>query len=125
MNKVHLVIPDTQIRPEDDLDFVSCIGQYIVHKKPDVVVMLGDWADMHSLSSYDAGRLSGEGARYVDDIAVANEAIDVLMSPIPKMRNLVLLGLATFAVGFSSQYYLAIALLCGIIYTILTAPRLR
>jgi hypothetical protein len=50
---------------------------------------------------------------------------NVLQSPIPKRRNLVLLALATFAVGFSSQYYLAISLLSGIIYTILTTPKLK
>ena len=50
---------------------------------------------------------------------------NVLESPTPKKGNLILLGLATFAVGFSSQYYLAISLLCGVIYTLLTVPRLR
>ena len=50
---------------------------------------------------------------------------NTLILPAPKLRNLVLLGLATFAVGTSSQYYLAISLLCGIIYTILTVPRLK
>lgn len=48
---------------------------------------------------------------------------NVLQSPTPGRRNLVLLALATFAVGFSSQYYLAISLLCGVIYAILTTPR--
>ena len=50
---------------------------------------------------------------------------NVLQSPTPKRRNLVLLALAAFAVGFSSQYYLAISLLCGVIYTLFTAPRLK
>ena len=50
---------------------------------------------------------------------------NVLQSPTPGRRNLVLLALTTFAVGFSSQYYLAISLLSGIIYTLLTAPRLK
>jgi len=50
---------------------------------------------------------------------------NVLRFPIPRKRNLVLLALATFAIGFSSQYYLAISLLCGVIYAILTTPRLK
>lgn len=50
---------------------------------------------------------------------------NVLRAPAPERRRLVLLGLATFAVGFSSQYYLAITLLAGSIYTLLTVPRLK
>ena len=50
---------------------------------------------------------------------------NVLQSPKPKWRNLVLLALSTFAVGFSSQYYLAISLLSGVIYTIFTVPRVK
>jgi len=50
---------------------------------------------------------------------------NVLQSPKPKWRNLVLLALSTFAVGFSSQYYLAISLLCGVIYTILAVPKVK
>jgi hypothetical protein len=50
---------------------------------------------------------------------------NVLQSPTPERRRLVLLGLATFAVGFSSQYYLAITLLSGGIYTLLTVPRVK
>ena len=50
---------------------------------------------------------------------------NALQSPTLQRRNLVTLGLATFVVGFSSQYYLAITLLSGLIYTILTAPRLK
>jgi hypothetical protein len=50
---------------------------------------------------------------------------NVLQSSAPGKRNLALLALATFAVGFSSQYYLVITLLSGIIYALLTAPRPR
>ncbi len=50
---------------------------------------------------------------------------NLLQAPTPGRRGLVWLALATFAVGFSSQYYLAIALLSGGVYTILTTPRLR
>ena len=47
----HLIIPDCQVRPGDDLSFLNWIGQYIIDKKPDVIVHLGDFADMPSLSS--------------------------------------------------------------------------
>jgi hypothetical protein len=50
---------------------------------------------------------------------------NVLQSSVPDKRNLALLALATFAVGFSSQYYVVISLLSGVIYALLTAPQLR
>jgi hypothetical protein len=90
MNKgrTHLVIPDCQIRPEDiDVSFLSWIGQYIVDKKPDVIVQLGDFADMHSLSSYDNGKKSGEGARYQKDLEVAYWAMCELMYPMKEYNK--------------------------------------
>lgn len=78
----HLVIPDCQIRPGDDLEFLAAIGRYIVKKKPDVIVNLGDFADMPSLSSYDVGRKSFEGRRYLSDVQATRKAMDTLLAPI-------------------------------------------
>ncbi len=80
--KKHLVIPDTQVSPGTPTEHLSWIGQYIVDKKPDVIVQLGDFADIHSLGSYDMGKKAGEGARYEEDIKCAREAMEVLMAPI-------------------------------------------
>src|SRR6478736_1083637 len=78
----HLVIPDCQVRPGVPIDHLSWIGNYVNEKRPDVVVNLGDFADMHSLSSYDLGKASSEGARYVDDIEATRAAMRRLMKPI-------------------------------------------
>lgn len=78
----HFVIPDCQIRPGDDTTFLSNIGKYIVDKKPDVIVCLGDFADMASLSSYDAGKKTFEGRRYIKDIEATQDAMKVLLSPL-------------------------------------------
>lgn len=78
----HLVIPDLQIRPGDDLTFLQRIGQYIVDKKPDVIINLGDMADMPSLSSYDVGKKSFEGRRYKADIEAVHKANEVLLKPL-------------------------------------------
>jgi hypothetical protein len=78
----HLVIPDTQIRAGDNLDFLTATGNYIVEKQPDVIVQIGDWADMPSLSSYDVGKKSFEGRRYLTDIAASKEAMAALLTPI-------------------------------------------
>lgn len=80
--RTHLVIPDTQAKPGAPTDHLAWIGQYIVDRKPDRIIHLGDHADMPSLSSYDKGTKSFEGRRYKLDIEAANEAFDILNKPI-------------------------------------------
>lgn len=79
---VHLVIPDTQVKPGVPTDHLSWIGRYIVDHfagEPNVtIVHIGDHADMPSLSSYDKGKKSMEGRRYIEDIAAANAGFDLL-----------------------------------------------
>lgn len=80
--KEHLVIPDCQVKAGVPLDHLSHIGQYIVDKKPDVIVCLGDFADMPSLSSYDKGTKGFEGRRYKHDVQAVREGMDLLLSPL-------------------------------------------
>jgi hypothetical protein len=77
----HLVIPDCQIRPGDNLNFLHRIGQYIVDKQPDVIVCIGDFADMPSLSSYDVGKKAYEGRRYLADVQSVHDAMSTLLDP--------------------------------------------
>ncbi len=77
-----LVIPDMQIKPGIDMTFVHCIGKYIVDKKPDLVVNLGDMADMESLSSYDKFKRSYEGRRYKNDTESTITAQKILWKPV-------------------------------------------
>lgn len=83
----HLVIPDVQVRPGDDLGFLNRIGKYIVDKKPDTVVCLGDFADMPSLSSYDVGKKNFEGRRYILDYAAARSAMATLLAPLQQYNG--------------------------------------
>lgn len=71
-SKKILVIADTQCKPDEALDYMSWIGQYIYDKKPDVVVHIGDHYDFPSLSSYDKGKKSFEGRRLKADIEAGN-----------------------------------------------------
>lgn len=82
----HLVIPDCQIRAGDDTVYLTAIGNYTVAKKPDVIVCLGDFADMPSLSSYDVGKKSFEGRRYRNDIDASIAAMDALLAPIKEFN---------------------------------------
>jgi hypothetical protein len=78
----HIVIPDCQIREGDDTAFLGRIAQYIIEKKPDTVICLGDFADMPSLSSYDVGKKQFEGRRYSKDIRAVHLAMERLTNPI-------------------------------------------
>lgn len=78
----HFIIPDCQVRPGDDFTYLRKIGQYIADKQPDVIVCLGDFADMPSLSSYDVGKRQYEGRRYRNDVDAAIDAMGALMAPI-------------------------------------------
>lgn len=78
-----LVIPDCQIKEGVPTDHLSWAGEYIVEKKPDVVLCLGDFADMPSLSTHDkAGSKYFEGLRYSKDIAAAKGAMAKLLAPL-------------------------------------------
>ena len=77
-----MVIPDVQAKEGQDFTFLRNVGQYMVDKKPDIVVCTGDFADMPSLSSYDVGKKSFEGKRYVKDIQAATEAMNALLGPL-------------------------------------------
>ena len=83
----HLVIPDTQIRSQDDMEYLNHIGQYIGHKQPDVVVQIGDFADMPSLSSYDYGKKAYEGRRYALDVDASKRGMDALLGPLNDYNN--------------------------------------
>jgi hypothetical protein len=67
-----------QLRPGVSYAHLGWIRNYIAEKKPDVVVCLGDFADMASLSSYDKGKLGGEGKRYAADVAAARAGMELL-----------------------------------------------
>ena len=83
----HMVIPDTQCKPENGYEHLEWAGKYAAEKKPDVIIHLGDHWDMPSLSSYDKGKGSMEGRRYVDYVRAGNYAMDVFMAPIYKEQK--------------------------------------
>lgn len=86
----HIMVPDCQIRPGVSTDFLTWISYYIADRNPDVLIQIGDFADMNSLSSYDVGKKAHEGKRYVADIDASNEAMNRLMEKVPKNTRKVL-----------------------------------
>ncbi len=81
----HLVIPDTQIRPGDDTTHLDWAARAALKYLPDVIVMIGDWWDMPSLSMHDApGSAEANGRNVLCDIQAGNEAFERFVAPIQK-----------------------------------------
>ena len=83
----HLMITDPQCKPDIDMSYMEAIGKYIVDKQPDVIVNIGDHADMPSLSIYDKGKRTAEGKRVKEDIAAAIEGMNKLLKPLYDLQQ--------------------------------------
>lgn len=83
-----LVIPDCQVREGVPLQHLTWAGEAICEYRPDVVVNIGDFADLPSLSTHDkAGSKAFEGLRYKKDIEVAKEAMQMLLKPLRELQK--------------------------------------
>jgi hypothetical protein len=81
------LLPDVQCKPGLTYPHLAAYGNYIAAKQPDVIVCIGDFADMPSLSSYDVGKRSFEGRRVEKDYSEVRRAMDVFMEPIAKVKG--------------------------------------
>lgn len=86
IGKIHCIIPDCQIRPGVSIEHLRWVGNYIAEKKPDVIVQIGDFADMPSLNSHHT-LIENENKRYKKDIEAAKKGMDALFEPIRKVKG--------------------------------------
>ena len=83
----HLVIPDTQVRPDAPWDHLGWIGNYIMDRRPDVIVHLGDHWDLPSCSTHDTPvALAADGHNLRDDLECGKAAMDLLLAPLNKFN---------------------------------------
>ena len=87
MSKTILVIPDVQCTKDTPTQHLEWMGQYIVDKRPDVIVCIGDFADMESLSSYDVGKKQFEGRTYNADIQASWGNMMKLLRPLGELQS--------------------------------------
>ena len=84
----HVYIPDTQVKAGVDTKHIVAAANYICDKKPDTIILAGDWWDMPSLSSYEKkGSKYFEGKRYMLDVEAGNEAMADFLRPINRKRG--------------------------------------
>ncbi len=84
----HLIIPDSHASPDHNNDRFIWLGKFIKDIKPDVVIDIGDSADMPSLCSYDKGKKGYDSRRYLDDVDAYKDAMEKLWHPFKKGRGL-------------------------------------
>lgn len=87
MSKTHLVIPDSHAHPEFNNNRADYLGKLILDVRPDVVIHLGDSADLSSLASYDKGTRAAIGRTYRADIDSHLDFIDRAFSPLRKAKR--------------------------------------
>ena len=87
MSVKHLVIPDTQVKPDQSVEHLTWAGKYALEKQPDVIIHIGDHWDMPSLSVYDVGKKGFEGRKYIDDIEAGQRGMEAFLAPIEEYNR--------------------------------------
>ena len=78
-----LIVPDAQVRPGVDTTHLGWAAQAAVEYRPDVIVVMGDFWDMPSLSMHDApGSKEANGRNVMSDIEAGNVAFRRFCDPI-------------------------------------------
>lgn len=87
MTKTYLVVPDQHAHPDHNNDRADWLGKLILDLKPDTVMNMGDTFDMPSLSSFDKGKASFQGASYEKDIESGVDFLDRMWHPMRKSKK--------------------------------------
>jgi len=83
-----LVIPDCQVKEGVALEHLTWAGEAICDYRPDVIVNIGDFADMPSLSTHDVkGSKYFEGLRYNIDVETTKKAMALLLKPLRDLQE--------------------------------------
>lgn len=78
-----IVIGDMQVKPGIDLGYCRRVGQYCADKKPDIIVNIGDFADMPSCSFHsEPGSKTYSAQNYKADVESVHAGMRALMEPI-------------------------------------------
>lgn len=87
MGKTYLIVPDQHAVPYHNNDRADWLARLTIELRPDVVVNMGDAADMESLSAYDKGSRSFVGRSYRKDIDSHLEFQDRWWGPVKKQKK--------------------------------------
>lgn len=82
-----LVIGDPHAGQRSANDRFDWLGKFIVDRRPDTIVCMGDFADLESLSSYDKGKKCFEGRRFTLDCEAVRDAQERMFSPLKVLNE--------------------------------------
>lgn len=77
MDSTILVVGDAHVGADDPLVRFDYANELIMDKRPDKIIIMGDFLTLNCLSAWDMNkRMKMEGRRYFDEIVQGNEALD-------------------------------------------------
>lgn len=82
-----VIVPDQHAHSNHNNDRADWLGNLIKDLRPQVVINMGDAADMPSLSSYDKGTRAFQGRSYKADIDAHLEFQDRMWHPLRKTKK--------------------------------------
>lgn len=86
--KTVLTIGDTHIDDKQDLSRFDLLSKFIMDKKPEVIVITGDFLTLQCLSAWDMNkRQKMEGKRYSKELEAGNKALDMMTAGIRKYNT--------------------------------------
>ena len=78
----HIFVPDAQVRAGVEINHLASEGEYVAYKKPDVIVLGGDWWDYPGISYYDKNMADYYVSDVLGDFCSGLHALDVFLAPI-------------------------------------------
>lgn len=82
------MVGDAHISNNQDLTRFDALGNFILDKRPNYLILMGDFLTLNCLSAWDKDkRKLMEGRRYSLEIDAGNEALDKILGPINKYNN--------------------------------------
>jgi len=83
----HVVMPDSHTYKGDNLRRYTAFGNYCAEHRPEVIINLGDHADMASLSSYDVGKKEFVFQNVQEDIEALHASEEAMYAPIKALNK--------------------------------------
>lgn len=82
-----ILVPDQHAHPDHNNNRADWLGQLIADIKPDMLINMGDAADVPSLSSYDKGKREFQGRTYRRDLDAHLDFQERMWAPIKKLKK--------------------------------------
>lgn len=90
-NKRYIVLPIGDCHVSDDesnLERFELLSKFIVDKKPDYIIIMGDFLTLNCLSNWDKNkRAKMENKRYKKEIDIGNKVLDIIFSDLKQLQS--------------------------------------